>query len=146
LAPVRWDNNSVHFEGGKAFWVLWQSANSDSGALRPVDAIGSQILVAAGHSAAGVSGTNGRVRLVAPDHAAIVEFFVEANNAACGSVRIPLRIVVTGRAFRPLKISVLQSLPGGDVDVVDASGVGSLSPGTGRSIPLVAEKTNGCPD
>ena len=86
------------------------------------------------------------MRLVAPSRPAVVEFTVEASNAACGTVRAPLRIVVTGPALQPATITVLQSLPGGDVDVLPGDVVGSgftsevLDPPSGQSIPLVAQK------
>lgn len=140
LPPDRWDGASVHLHAGEPFWVVWRTANADTAALRASGAPGSQILVAAGHPASGVMGPSGSVRLVAPSQATVVEFTVEASNPACGIVRAPLRIVVTGPALKPATITVLQSLPGGDVDVVQSSGVESLSPATGRSIPLVAEK------
>jgi hypothetical protein len=146
LAPDRWDGVSVHLRAGEPFWVVWRTVNADTAALRASGATGSQILVAAGHPASGVIGASGSVRLVAPSSAAVVEFTVEASNAACGIVRAPRRIVVTGPALGPAKITVLQSLPGGDVDLVlgDIVGAGitseALDPPTGRSIPLVAEK------
>jgi hypothetical protein len=142
-APVPWSSDSVHLETGEAFRVSWRTANADTAALR-ADAAGQQMLVAAGHPQGEIIGASGSVLLVAPSTPAVASFTVEARNA-CGTVQVPLRVVVTGPALQPSTITVLQSLPGGDVDVhVVLPGVGGemLLPPSAvpRSIPLVAEK------
>jgi hypothetical protein len=139
-APSPWAGANAHLQAGETFWVEWTTANADTAALRASGAPASQVLVAAGQPAAGVTGTSGKVRMTAPSRATVVEFNVEASNGTCGVARSPLRIVVTGHAVGSATITVLQSIPGGDVNLITSSGVESLSPATGRSIPLVAEK------
>jgi hypothetical protein len=126
-APALWNSDTVHLETGQTFWVLWKAVNADTAALRAASAAGSQVLVAAGHPAAGVEGTSGAVKLAAPSNP-VVEFVVEASNATCGTVHAPLRIIVTMPALEPVTIEVLQSLPGGDVNVLVGNGVESLTP------------------
>jgi hypothetical protein len=137
---TRWRGAHAQVQSGSAFWIVWRSINADDAALRPVDATGSQVLQGSGQPAAGVGGLAGKVRLVAPQQAAVLQFAVEAHNNECGTVRTPLRIVVTGPPIGPVKVTVLQALPGGDVDVVSSSGVEGFAPAGGRSIALVAEK------
>jgi hypothetical protein len=147
-APALWDKNSVHLETGQTFWVLWRTANADNALLGGGGQGGGtalQILLDAGYPTSGVTGTSGSVKLVAPSQPAVVEFLVEASNTVCGDATfVPLRLVVTGPALQPVTITVLQSLPGGDVDVVPIAGSGfmseALDPPTGQSIPLVAQK------
>ena len=142
--PARWSNDTVHLETGQTFWVLWRTVNADTAELRGTGPA-SQVLVAAGHPASGIMGTSGSVRLVAPAQPAVVEFTLEASNAACGAAQLPPRLVVTGPALQPVTIVVQQSLPGGDVDVVpgDIAGSGfiseALKPPDGLSIPPVAQ-------
>ena len=143
--PARWSNDTVHLETGQTFWVLWRTVNADTAELRGTGPA-SQVLVAAGHAASGITGTSSSAKLVAPAQPAVLEFTLEASNAACGAAQLPLRLVVTGPALQPVAIVVQQSLPGGDVDVVpgDIAGSGfiseALKPPDGLSIPLVAQK------
>ncbi|TDB86983.1 hypothetical protein E1264_16090 [Actinomadura sp. KC216] len=48
--------------------------------------------------------------------------------------------MITGPPLRSPDLTVLQSLPGGNVDVIPFSGVELVSPGHGPSIPLVGQK------
>jgi hypothetical protein len=140
-AAANWNFDAVHLEAGQAFRVFWRAANADSAALKAANAAGESVLSAAGlNPTTGVPGLTGTIYLTAPAQAAVVEFRVEARNAACGVVRKRLRIVVTGKPLRQPTITVLQSLPGGDIDVVTSGGAESFNPAGGRSIPLVAEK------
>lgn len=135
-----WGGAHAQVQSGSAFWIVWHSRNADDVAVRPVDAVGIDVLQASGQPASGVSGLSGSIRLVAPARAAVLSFVVEGRNATCGTVQSRMRIVVTGRAIGPVRMTVLQALPGGDVDVVDSSGVETFAPAGGRSIALVAEK------
>ncbi len=140
-AAASWNFDSVHLETGQAFQLFWRAANADSAVLKAVNAFGETVLGNAGHGpATGVPGLNRTLSLIAPAQAAIVEFQVEARNAASGVVRKSIRIVVTGKPLRQPTITVLQSLPGGDVDVVSSGGAESFNPAGGRTIALVAEK------
>ncbi|GAA1383367.1 hypothetical protein [Catellatospora chokoriensis] len=140
-AVPAWSDTALHLQAGQEFWIVWKSANSVTGALKAVDAVSTQVLQAAGHPAEGVAGREGQVRLLAPSQPSILQFTVEAGNTVCGKRSVPLRLVVTGAALQQgPTITVLQSLPGGDVDLVNPGGAEALSPATGRSIPLVAEK------
>jgi hypothetical protein len=111
-AATRWAGSHAQVQSGLAFWIVWHTRNADDVVLRPVDAVAAQILQAAGQPASGVSGSSGKVRLVAPAEAAVVKFTVEAHNATCGVVKSELRIVVTGPPIGPVWMTVLQGLPG----------------------------------
>ncbi len=144
--PERWSSNAAHLQTGKGFRIGWRTVNAEGAILRPGNAEATQILAAAGYPGQGVAGLTGSVVLAASPRPAIVEFRVEASNAVCGTVNAPFRIVVTGPALQPVKIVVLQALPGGDVDVTHSDIEGSgftnevLVPASGQSIPLVAQK------
>ena len=134
-----WAGASVHLMGGEPMRIVWRCANAERGLLRPVNATATQMLLAAGQAPGGVDGTRGDVPLVAPAVASVAEFVIEATNSSCAK-SISVHAVVTGAAFGTPSITVLQSLPGGDVAVTGSGSSEALSGGGVRSIPLVAGK------
>lgn len=141
LAAPAWAPGTSQLQAREPFWVVWDLVNAPSARLRPLDEASAQVLAAAGHASDGIDAPHGRIALTAPASPVVLGFVLEADNGAC-SASLPLRAVVTGPALGPLRMTVLQSLPGGDVGIEidgDAEVLKPEQPG-GLSIPLVAEK------
>ncbi|MFI6421830.1 hypothetical protein ACIBG6_31020 [Streptomyces sp. NPDC050842] len=134
-----WSGDQLHLTTSQAFTLRWQTVNADTVTLRATGGATS-MLAAAGQPTPATVGTDGYLPLTASSRPTVAGITLEASNAGCGTVQATLTMMITGPPLRSPALTVLQSLPGGNVDVIPFSGGELLNPGSGPSIPLVGQK------
>lgn len=144
-APLLWRPGSFLLKPGDVFSLSWQAVNSTNVTLSATGGAAA-ILLAAGQSVPVQLAQNGQIWLTVPNnpqpHADILAFVFEASND-CNrpgeSSVVQVNGVLIGPALGPMRLNVMQSLPGGDFSLVSIAGQETIT-GPRETIPLIADK------